>query len=157
MYKCCHLITYLFTYYCRKTRNESEKRRRDTFNRLIAELTLLVAKGDRKMDKSSVLKCAINFLKKQHFQAESTSDEASNTVLDHKLRIVTGCNLPEIVQLYMDALAAGTFCIHCSGHIEHASTSFATLFDDAVINISTSKHSESLASLILPMFTQSFF
>ncbi|VDK82989.1 unnamed protein product, partial [Onchocerca ochengi] len=47
----------------RKIRNESEKRRRDTFNRLIDELTLLVAKGDRKMDKSSVLKCAINFLK----------------------------------------------------------------------------------------------
>ncbi|CAG9532494.1 unnamed protein product [Cercopithifilaria johnstoni] len=116
----------------RKTRNESEKRRRDTFNRLIGELTLLVTKGDRKMDKSSVLKCAINFLKQQHFQAQSTSDEASDIALDSKLRITTGCNLPETVQLYMDALAAGTFCIHCSGHIEHASTSFAALFDDEI-------------------------
>ncbi|VDO53709.1 unnamed protein product, partial [Brugia timori] len=115
-----------------KTRNESEKRRRDTFNQLIGELTLLVAKDDRKMDKSSVLKCAINFLKQQRFQAESTSDEASSTALDSKLRITTGYNIPDIVQLYMDALAAGTFCIHCSGHIEHASTSFATLFDDTV-------------------------
>lgn len=66
-------------------------------------------------------------------QAESTSDEVSSIALDSKLRIVTGCDLPKIVQLYMDALAAGTFCIHCSGHIEHASTSLATLFDDAVI------------------------
>ncbi|KAK6102415.1 hypothetical protein QQG55_8370 [Brugia pahangi] len=65
-------------------------------------------------------------------QAESTSDEASSTALDSKLRITTGYNIPDIVQLYMDALAAGTFCIHCSGHIEHASTSFATLFDDTV-------------------------
>ncbi|VBB27129.1 unnamed protein product [Acanthocheilonema viteae] len=119
----------------RKTRNESEKRRRDTFNQLISELTLLVAKDDRKMDKSSVLKCAINFLKQQHFQAESTSGEASNVALDSKLRITTGCNLPEIVQLYMDALAAGTFCIHCSGHIEHASTSFAALFDDTIYDL----------------------
>ncbi|KAM3722788.1 Circadian locomoter output cycles protein kaput [Dirofilaria immitis] len=114
----------------RKIRNESEKRRRDTFNRLIDELTLLVAKGDRKMNKSSVLKCAINFLKQKHFQAESTSDEALSIAMDSKLRITTGCNLPEIVQIYMDALAAGSFCIDCSGHIEHASTSFAALFDD---------------------------
>ncbi|VIO92368.1 helix-loop-helix DNA-binding domain containing protein [Brugia malayi] len=119
----------------RKTRNESEKRRRDTFNQLIGELTLLVAKDDRKMDKSSVLKCAINFLKQQRFQAESTSDEASSTALDSKLRITTGYNIPDIVQLYMDALAAGTFCIHCSGHIEHASTSFATLFDDTMCEL----------------------
>ncbi|VDK77535.1 unnamed protein product, partial [Onchocerca ochengi] len=68
-------------------------------------------------------------------QAESTSDEASNIALDSKLRITTGCNLPEIVQLYMDALAAGSFCIHCSGHIEHASTSFAALFDDAICEL----------------------
>uniref|UniRef100_A0A915Q271 PAS domain-containing protein n=1 Tax=Setaria digitata TaxID=48799 RepID=A0A915Q271_9BILA len=68
-------------------------------------------------------------------QAESTSDEATNTVLDSKLRIATGCTLPEIVQLYMDALGAGTFCIHCSGHIEHASTSFAALFDETIYDL----------------------
>ncbi|VDK35292.1 unnamed protein product [Gongylonema pulchrum] len=50
----------------RKTRNESEKRRRDAFNRLIGELTGLVAGDERRMDKSTVLKCAIDFLKQRN-------------------------------------------------------------------------------------------
>ncbi|VDK70019.1 unnamed protein product [Litomosoides sigmodontis] len=103
----------------RRNRNESEKRRRDTFNQLIGELASLVAKRNRKIDK---------------IQAESTSDEALNVAVDSKLRITTGCDLPEIVHLYLDALGAGTFCMQCSGHIEHASTSFAILFDDAISN-----------------------
>ncbi|VDK47904.1 unnamed protein product [Gongylonema pulchrum] len=49
--------------------------------------------------------------------------------MDPKLRGLTGCTAADIVQLYVDALAAGTFCIDGAGHIEHASTSFATLFN----------------------------
>ncbi len=48
----------------RKTRNQSEKRRRDAFNKLLFELTGIVADGDRKMDKSHVLKQAIAFLRR---------------------------------------------------------------------------------------------
>ena len=46
----------------RKSRNMSEKKRRDQFNILIHELSFMVS-SNRKLDKSSVLKAAITFLK----------------------------------------------------------------------------------------------
>lgn len=53
-----------FTY--RKSRNLSEKRRRDQFNLLVNELSSMVSSTNRKMDKSTVLKSTINFLKHQN-------------------------------------------------------------------------------------------
>lgn len=52
---------YMFEH--RKSRNLSEKKRRDQFNMLINELSSMVATGSRKMDKSTVLKSTIAFLK----------------------------------------------------------------------------------------------
>lgn len=52
-----------FIWYGRKTRNLSEKKRRDQFNMLINELCSMVAANNKKMDKSTVLKSAIQFLK----------------------------------------------------------------------------------------------
>ncbi|KAK8751561.1 hypothetical protein OTU49_009113 [Cherax quadricarinatus] len=49
----------------RKSRNLSEKKRRDQFNLLINELSSMVASNTRKMDKSTVLKATIAFLKNQ--------------------------------------------------------------------------------------------
>ncbi|KAK4312916.1 hypothetical protein Pmani_015687 [Petrolisthes manimaculis] len=49
----------------RKSRNLSEKKRRDQFNLLINELSTMVASNNRKMDKSTVLKATIAFLKNQ--------------------------------------------------------------------------------------------
>lgn len=49
----------------RKTRNLSEKKRRDQFNLLVNELGSMVSASSRKMDKSSVLKSTISYLK-QH-------------------------------------------------------------------------------------------
>lgn len=49
----------------RKSRNLSEKKRRDQFNLLISELSTMVASSNRKMDKSTVLKATIAFLKNQ--------------------------------------------------------------------------------------------
>ena len=47
----------------RKSRNLSEKKRRDQFNILINELCSMVSTSPRKMDKSTVLKATISFLK----------------------------------------------------------------------------------------------
>lgn len=49
----------------RKSRNLSEKKRRDQFNNLINELSRMLSTTNRKMDKSTVLKTAINYLKNQ--------------------------------------------------------------------------------------------
>jgi circadian locomoter output cycle kaput protein len=49
--------------YARKSRNLSEKKRRDQFNMLINELSSMVSTNSRKMDKSTVLKSTISFLK----------------------------------------------------------------------------------------------
>ena len=49
----------------RKSRNLSEKKRRDEFNRLVVELGTMVSPNNRKMDKTTVLKTSISFLK-QH-------------------------------------------------------------------------------------------
>ncbi|VDM37544.1 unnamed protein product [Toxocara canis] len=112
----------------RKTRNESEKRRRDAFNRLIGELTSLVAAdGDRKMDKSNVLKCAINFLKQKQLRAESTTEDVSCAV-DAQLMHLTECTPREIARLYVEALNAGTFCVACTGRLYHVSSTFASFF-----------------------------
>ncbi|XP_014616682.1 PREDICTED: circadian locomoter output cycles protein kaput [Polistes canadensis] len=47
----------------RKSRNLSEKKRRDQFNMLVSELGSMVSSNTRKMDKSTVLKSTILFLK----------------------------------------------------------------------------------------------
>jgi circadian locomoter output cycle kaput protein len=47
----------------RRSRNLSEKKRRDQFNILINELCAMVSVSARKMDKSTVLKATISFLK----------------------------------------------------------------------------------------------
>ena len=47
----------------RKSRNLSEKKRRDQFNMLVNELGSMVSANARKMDKSTVLKSTILFLK----------------------------------------------------------------------------------------------
>ena len=49
----------------RKSRNLSEKKRRDQFNMLVTELGTMVSPNNRKMDKTTVLKTTIAFLK-QH-------------------------------------------------------------------------------------------
>lgn len=52
----------LFLFF-RKSRNLSEKKRRDQFNMLVNELGSMVSANTRKMDKSTVLKSTILFLK----------------------------------------------------------------------------------------------
>lgn len=49
----------------RKSRNLSEKKRRDQFNSLVNELNRMLSTANKKMDKSTVLKTTINYLKNQ--------------------------------------------------------------------------------------------
>lgn len=51
------------SFLCRKSRNLSEKKRRDQFNSLVNDLSALISTSSRKMDKSTVLKSTIAFLK----------------------------------------------------------------------------------------------
>lgn len=51
------------TIFSSKSRNLSEKKRRDQFNLLVNELSSMVSTSGRKMDKSTVLKSTISFLK----------------------------------------------------------------------------------------------
>ena len=63
----------------RKSRNQSEKKRRDQFNVLISELGTMVsgdASSHRKMDKTTVLLATIAFLK-QH--GEANKEQNSGT------------------------------------------------------------------------------
>ena len=50
-----------FAIYCRKSRNLSEKKRRDQFNILVNELSAMVT-NNKKMDKTSVIKTAIQVI-----------------------------------------------------------------------------------------------
>lgn len=52
-----------YVLYFRKSRNLSEKKRRDQFNALVNELNILISVNNKKMDKSSILKSTISFLK----------------------------------------------------------------------------------------------
>ena len=56
----------------RKSRNLSEKKRRDQFNMLITELGSMVSQNNRKMDKTTVLKSTIAYLK-QHNEISQRS------------------------------------------------------------------------------------
>ncbi len=72
----------------RKSRNQSEKKRRDQFNVLVSELSTMVTSsecqngqdnsnnGSRKMDKTTVLLATIDFLKK-HSEAAKNPDRTS--------------------------------------------------------------------------------
>ncbi|KHN72003.1 Neuronal PAS domain-containing protein 2 [Toxocara canis] len=89
--------------------------------------TVTAADGDRKMDKSNVLKCAINFLKQKQLRAESTTEDVSCAV-DAQLMHLTECTPREIARLYVEALNAGTFCVACTGRLYHVSSTFASFF-----------------------------
>ena len=55
----------------RRSRNLSEKKRRDQFNMLINELSSMVSTNNRKMDKSTVLKSTIAFLESHNGKQQS--------------------------------------------------------------------------------------
>ncbi|TKR77571.1 hypothetical protein L596_018517 [Steinernema carpocapsae] len=124
----------------RRLRNECEKRRRDSFNRFINELTDIVADGDRKMDKSNVLLKAIEFLKDRQAKLEEQDTMASEKLRcgsaeeSHLCRALN-CLPHHLIRTQMDILEAGMFCLSENGEILHASPPFASLLGATCPNV----------------------
>ncbi|XP_074028259.1 circadian locomoter output cycles kaput protein Clock isoform X1 [Leptinotarsa decemlineata] len=106
----------------RKSRNLSEKKRRDQFNLLVSELSSMVSTGCRKMDKSTVLKSTISFLKNHN---EITVRSRINEIQeDWKPTFLTN---EEFTHLVLEAVDGFIMVFSTTGHIYYASESIASL------------------------------
>ncbi|XP_025087428.1 circadian locomoter output cycles protein kaput-like isoform X1 [Pomacea canaliculata] len=106
----------------RKTRNLSEKKRRDQFNMLINELCSMVAANNKKMDKSTVLKSAIQFLKThQEISVQSAANEIKE---DWKPTFL--CN-EEFAQLMLEAVDSFLIVFTQQGSVLYVSESVTSL------------------------------
>ncbi|XP_039284971.1 circadian locomoter output cycles protein kaput [Nilaparvata lugens] len=106
----------------RKSRNLSEKKRRDQFNMLINELSSMVSTNSRKMDKSTVLKSTIAFLKNHNEIAVRSSvneiqEEWKPSFLSNE----------EFAHLILEALDGFIMVFSSSGRILYASESITSL------------------------------
>ncbi|CAG9855665.1 unnamed protein product [Phyllotreta striolata] len=106
----------------RKSRNLSEKKRRDQFNMLVNELSTMVSAGGRKMDKSTVLKSTISFLKNHN---EVTVRSRLNEIQeDWKPTFLTN---EEFTHLVLEAVDGFIIIFSTSGQIHYTSESVASL------------------------------
>ncbi|XP_054274274.1 circadian locomoter output cycles protein kaput isoform X2 [Macrosteles quadrilineatus] len=106
----------------RKSRNLSEKKRRDQFNLLINELSSMVSTNSRKMDKSTVLKSTISFLKNHNDLAvrsrvHEIQEEWKPAFLSNE----------EFTHLILEALDGFIMVFSSSGRILYASESITAL------------------------------
>ncbi|KAK5642815.1 hypothetical protein RI129_008982 [Pyrocoelia pectoralis] len=106
----------------RKSRNLSEKKRRDQFNLLVNELSSMVSSGGRKMDKSTVLKSTISFLKNQNEIA--VRSRAHEIQEDWKPSFLTN---EEFTHLVLDAVDGFMIVFSVSGHILYVSDNITSL------------------------------
>ncbi|XP_068620708.1 circadian locomoter output cycles protein kaput [Battus philenor] len=106
----------------RRTRNLSEKKRRDTFNMLVNELCSMVSTNNRKMDKSTVLKSTISFLKNHNeitvrSRAHDVQDDWKPTFLSNE----------EFTYLMLEALEGFIMVFSATGQIYYVSESITSL------------------------------
>ncbi|KAF5278976.1 hypothetical protein FQA39_LY05654 [Lamprigera yunnana] len=106
----------------RKSRNLSEKKRRDQFNLLVNELSAMVPSGGKKMDKSTVLKSTISFLK-NHNETVVRS-RVHEIQEDWKPSFLTN---EEFTHLILDAVDGFIIVFSTSGQIYHASDNITSL------------------------------
>ncbi|XP_068900883.1 circadian locomoter output cycles protein kaput [Tenebrio molitor] len=106
----------------RKSRNLSEKKRRDQFNLLVNELSSMVATGSRKMDKSTVLKSTIAFLKNHNEVA--VRSRVNEIQEDWKPTFLTN---EEFTHLVLEAVDGFIMVFSASGQIFYASESITSL------------------------------
>ncbi|XP_071544247.1 uncharacterized protein [Panulirus ornatus] len=106
----------------RKSRNLSEKKRRDQFNLLINELSSMVASSNRKMDKSTVLKATIAFLKNQ--KEISVRSQTHEIREDWKPSFLSN---EEFTHLMLEALDGFIMTVSCSGRVLYTSESITPL------------------------------
>uniref|UniRef100_U5EHU6 Putative clock n=1 Tax=Corethrella appendiculata TaxID=1370023 RepID=U5EHU6_9DIPT len=106
----------------RKSRNLSEKKRRDQFNLLINELSSMVSSNNRKMDKSTVLKSTIAFLKSHNeiavrSRAHEIQEEWKPSFLSNE----------EFTHLILEAVDGFIIVFSSTGRIFYASESITSL------------------------------
>ncbi|KAK9500750.1 hypothetical protein O3M35_001950 [Rhynocoris fuscipes] len=106
----------------RKTRNLSEKKRRDQFNLLINELGSMVSTNNRKMDKSTVLKSAISYLKNHNDDA--VLSRANEIQEDWKPSFLSN---EEFIHLFLEALDGFIIVFSSTGRILYVSESVTSL------------------------------
>ncbi|XP_053689344.1 circadian locomoter output cycles protein kaput [Sabethes cyaneus] len=106
----------------RKSRNLSEKKRRDQFNLLVNELNSMVSSNNRKMDKSTVLKSTIAFLKSHN---ESTVRSRVHEIqTDWKPSFLSN---EEFTHLILEALDGFIIVFSSTGRVFYASESITSL------------------------------
>merc|ERR1719270_2553828 len=106
----------------RKSRNLSEKKRRDQFNLLITELGTMVSQNNRKMDKTTVLKTTISFLKQHNEMSQRSQNDEIHT--DWKPQFLS---TEEFTHLMLEAIDGFILVLGTDGHILYTSESLASL------------------------------
>ena len=106
----------------RKTRNASEKKRRDQFNILVTELGTMVSPSNRKMDKTTVLRTTINFLK-QHNES-SVKNQLHEIQEDWKPSFLSN---EEFTHLMLEALEGFILVFSTDGRVIYASEGITSL------------------------------
>ncbi|XP_077559318.1 circadian locomoter output cycles protein kaput-like [Haemaphysalis longicornis] len=106
----------------RKSRNLSEKKRRDQFNMLINELCSMVSTSSRKMDKSTVLRSTIAFLRAHNDvyiqnQAQEGQENWKPSFLSNE----------EFTHLMLESLEGFLLVLSLNGQILYTSESVASL------------------------------
>lgn len=122
----------------RKSRNLSEKKRRDQFNMLITELGSMVSQNNRKMDKTTVLKTTISFLRQHNemsLRSQVTCFGINISILiclfktdeiqtDWKPQFLS---TEEFTHLMLEAIDGFILVLGTDGHILYTSESLASL------------------------------
>ncbi|XP_050361141.1 circadian locomoter output cycles protein kaput isoform X2 [Nymphalis io] len=106
----------------RRTRNLSEKKRRDQFNMLVSELGSMVSTNNRKMDKSTVLKSTISFLKNHN--EITVRSRAHDVQEDWKPAFLSN---EEFTYLVLEALEGFVMVFSANGCIYYVSESIMSL------------------------------
>uniref|UniRef100_A0A1A9W7P9 Circadian locomoter output cycles protein kaput n=1 Tax=Glossina brevipalpis TaxID=37001 RepID=A0A1A9W7P9_9MUSC len=102
----------------RRSRNLSEKKRRDQFNSLVNDLSALISTSNRKMDKSTVLKSTIAFLK--HHNEATDRSKVFEIQTDWKPSFLSN---DEFTQLMLESLDGFIIVFSSRGAIFYASDS----------------------------------
>lgn len=138
--------------FCRKSRNLSEKKRRDQFNLLINELSLMVSSTNRKMDKSTVLKTTISFLKqhngikkrKINFQIKFKKNLCTEITVRSRVHEIQEDWKPsflsneEFTHLFLEALDGFIMVFSTNGRIFYASEGITSLLGHLPVSFNSS-------------------
>lgn len=114
----------------RKSRNLSEKKRRDQFNMLVNELSSMVSSNSRKMDKSTVLKSTIAFLKNHN--EDTVRSRVHEIHEDWKPSFLSN---EEFTHLILEALDGFIMVFSSTGKVFYVSESITSLLGHLPVSI----------------------